>query len=215
MNGAALEETPGRGAEPIGNERELLSAWQAGSREAGDRLMRQNTQILKRFFVRRVGSEELVEDLAQRTFVECLVALQRFRGDSNFRTWLLAIATNVLREHYRDRRYEEQVDVCAGADEAQWTLFSRAQERQRLAVAMCRISSDSRQLLEFYYWQERTAPEIAETLGIPVGTLRGRIARAKLELRGALDTMERTRERLRGDFTNPSTSSGRTDMSLS
>lgn len=181
------------------HERELLLAWRDGDRKAGSELIRTHARLVQRFFANKVGKPEQVEELAQRTFAACVDGVERFRGDANFRTWLFAIANNVLREYFRESRRDDKLDFASVSLEdggaGQSTLFAVSQEQQRLIAALRRISIDSQVLLELYYWEELTAPELSEVFGVPVGTIRGRIGKAKLELRGVLDTMDRTQER--------------------
>ncbi len=176
-----------------------MVAWRDGDRRAGGELVRSHIKLVKSFFNAKVGEPQLVDELVQRTFVACVVGVERFRGDSNFRTWLFAIANNVLREHYREQRREErfQWGPISVMDSARGlgSMIASSQQRRRLLVALRRISAESRILLELYYWEDLTAPELAESLGIPVGTVRSRIGKAKLELRAELDTMARVRER--------------------
>lgn len=154
---------------------------------------------MQRFFANKVGCDELVEELAQRTFTACAAGVERFRGDSNFRTWLFAVANNVLREHYREERRDEPIDFgtvsVQGSSGGQSSIVAASQEQKRLLMALRRICIDSQVLLELYYWEELTAPELSEVLGIPVGTVRSRLGKAKLELRAELDIIECTRER--------------------
>jgi len=180
-------------------ERDLLLAWRDGDRKAGSELIRSHARLLQRFFGNKLGKPELVEELAQRTFAACVAGVERFRGDSNFRTWLFAVANNVLREFYRENQRDERLDFgsvsVAVSGGGQSSMLAASEEQQRLLAALRRICIDSQVLLELYYWEALTAPELAEVLGIPVGTVRSRIGKAKLELRGELDAMERTRER--------------------
>jgi RNA polymerase sigma factor (sigma-70 family) len=178
-----------------GRERELLLAWRDGDRKAGSALVHGHARLLQRFFANKVGSPDMVEELAQRTFAACVTGVERFRGDSNFRTWLFAVANNVLREHYRERRRDDGLDFgtvsVEDAGGGPSTVLA-ASEAQRRLLAGLPIASQV--LLELYYWDELTAPELAEVLEIPVGTVRGRISKAKLELKAVLDAMERTHE---------------------
>ncbi|MCX4242700.1 RNA polymerase sigma factor [Paraliomyxa miuraensis] len=180
-------------------ERDLLLAWRDGDRKAGSELIRGHARLVQRFFGNKVGKPELVEELAQRTFAACVAGVERFRGDSNFRTWLFAVANNVLREHYREQQRGQSIDFgtvsVEGSSGGPSSVVASSEEQRRLLTALRRISIDSQVLLELYYWEELTAPELAEVFSIPVGTVRGRIGKAKLELRAELDTMERTRER--------------------
>lgn len=179
-------------------ERDLLLAWRDGDRAAGSALIRGHAGLMHRFFANKVARAETVEELAQRTFVACVQGVERFRGDSNFRTWLFAVANNVLREYYRESRRAENLDfgtvtVADGAEGLSSVLASSEQQR-RLLAALRRIAIDSQVLLELYYWEDLSAPELAEVFEVPVGTIRGRISKAKQALRAELDAMERTHE---------------------
>lgn len=180
-------------------ERDLLLAWRDGDRKAGSELIRSHAKLVQRFFANKIGKDELVEELAQRTFSACVAGVERFRGDSNFRTWLFAVANNVLREHYRELVRDQKLDFgtasVEGSSGGASSMIAASEHQRRLLAALRRICMDSQVLLELYYWEELTAPELAEVLGIPVGTVRSRLGKAKLELRAELDTMERTRER--------------------
>lgn len=180
------------------NERDLLLAWRDGDRAAGSKLIRSHAPLMQRFFANKTSRPEVVEELAQRTFVACVQGVERFRGDSNFRTWLYAVANNVLREYYREHRRSANLDfgTVSAADGADGpgTILASSEEQQRLLAALRRIPLDSQALLELYYWEGLSAPELAEVFEIPVGTVRGRISKAKQALRAELDAMARTRE---------------------
>ncbi len=180
------------------HELELLLAWRDGDRKAGSELIRGHAAVMHRFFANKVGSPDLVEDLAQRTFTACVTGVERFRGDSNFRTWLFAVANNVLREFYRERRRNENLDFGTVSVEdsgaGQSSILASNEEQRRLLAALRRIPIDSQVVLELYYWEELSAPEMAEVFAIPVGTVRGRVRKAKLDLRAMLDTMVRVHE---------------------
>lgn len=179
-------------------ERDLLLAWRDGDRKAGSELVRSHARMLQRFFSNKVSRPEAVEELAQRTFVACVKGVERFRGDANFRTWLFGVANNVLREYIREHRRDDGLDFgsvsIADAGGGPSTILAASEQQRRLLAALRRIPIDSQVLLELYYWEELPAPELAEVFEVPVGTIRGRISKAKLELRAALDTMERVRE---------------------
>ncbi|MCA9681405.1 MAG: sigma-70 family RNA polymerase sigma factor [Myxococcales bacterium] len=178
------------------HERELLLAWRDGDRAAGSRLIRSHAAMVQRFFANKLSNTEQVEELSQRTFAACVSGVERFRGDSNFRTWLFAVANNVLREYFRENRRQSKIDFgefsVQDAGGGPSTVLGASQEQQLLLAALRRIPIDSQVLLELYYWEGLTAPELAEVMAMPVGTVRGRISKAKLALRAELDTMERT-----------------------
>lgn len=177
---------------PDPDDRQLVLAWKDGDRKAGSTLVRRHLPALHRFFVNKVGSQAEVEELVQRTFTACAEGIERFREDASFRTWMFAIARNVLglwlRARYKaeiDPSSESLVDLGAGPS----TALAAAQEQRLLLHALRRIPLQSQILLELYYWEGLSAAKLGEVFDSPEGTIRGRIRAAKLDLRAALDTL--------------------------
>src|ERR1044071_7833713 len=85
-------------------DRELLHRWGEGCRKAGDALIDRHFAAVYRFFRNKVGAE--LEDLVQQTFLACVEARARFREESSFKTFLLAIARYQLYARYGQRRRE-------------------------------------------------------------------------------------------------------------
>lgn len=174
----------------------LLSAWGAGDGEAGGRLFTRHYRSVYRFFSNKLSGLAAVEDLVQQTFVACVEARARFRGDASFRTFVLAIARNLLLKHLRERRKEPAVDADAvsladcglGAS----TVVGMRREQQLLLTALRRIPIDSQVVFEMTYWEQMPAREIAAVLGETEAAIRGRLRKAKLELRGAIEALART-----------------------
>lgn len=161
---------------------ELLEAWRSGDRTAGSQLFERHFDSICRFFANKIQSD--VDDLVQRTFAACVEGKERFRGQSSFRTYLFGVAHNVLRSHLRKRRREgERFDFGLTSvfdlGLSPTTLIAQAKEQQLTLQALRRIPLDHQIVLELYYWEDMTAPELAEVLEIPEGTVRGRIRRAK------------------------------------
>lgn len=174
----------------------LLSAWGAGDGEAGSRLFTRHYRSVYRFFSNKLASLAAVEDLVQQTFTACVEARARFRGDASFRTFVLAIARNLLLKHLRDRRRDPDIDADAasladcglGAS----TVVGMRREQQLLLTALRRIAIDSQVVFEMTYWEQMPAREIAAILGETEAAIRGRLRKAKLELRGAIEALART-----------------------
>lgn len=184
------------------DEFELLHAWRAGDREAGGVLLQRHFRSVYMFFATKIGHGDDVEDLVQRSFTGALEGLDRFRGDASVKTWLLAIARNVLRqwawERKRKRERERDLGETSVADlgVGPSTAFAQHHEHKLLLTALQRLPVDDQIVLELYYWEQLKAREIAQVFGIPEGTVRGRIRKAKQSLEAQLDTLARTREEL-------------------
>lgn len=161
---------------------ELLEAWRAGDRKAGETLFERHFDAVARFFRNKV--DHGIDDLIQRTFLACVETKDRFRGDSSFRTYLFAVAHNVLGKHFRTKkRHGDRIDfgVTSVHDLAPSpsVIVAKHREQRLLLEALRRIPLDHQVVLELYYWERLTAAEVGEVVGIPEGTARTRIRRAK------------------------------------
>jgi RNA polymerase sigma-70 factor (ECF subfamily) len=145
-----------------------------------------------RYLARRVG-RELADDLASLCFTVAFERRSTF--DPRFggaRPWLYGIATNLLREHWRaeqrslvtvaqlslERDHSDR-DVIAGGGDAE------------LATALGELEPDQRDVLLLYAWEELSYEEISAALGVPLGTVRSRLARARARVRVALEPPSR------------------------
>jgi RNA polymerase sigma factor (sigma-70 family) len=179
---------------------ELLEAWRNGELSAGDELFNRHFAAIHRFFRNKVADGRL-EDLVQQTFMACVEGRERFRNDSSFRTYLFGVANNLLRDHYRAQKREPEaldfgkssaIDVGAGPS----TVVGKRREERLLLEALRNIPLDSQIVLELYYWEEMSASQTADVLGIPEGTVRGRVRRAKELLKKELAKLARSPQEL-------------------
>lgn len=174
----------------------LLSAWGAGDGEAGSRLFTRHYHTVYRFFANKLSGLAAVEDLVQQCFMACIEARARYRGDASFRTFLLSIARNLLLKHLRDRHKHQTLDAdeisLADCGLGASTVVGLQREQQLLLTALRRVPIDSQVVLEMNYWEHMSAKDIAAVLGETEPAIRGRLRKAKLELRGAVEALART-----------------------
>jgi RNA polymerase sigma factor (sigma-70 family) len=168
----------------------LLHAWRGGDRCAGEQLFERHFAAILAFFRRRVDRD--AEDLTQRTFLACLESREHVRGTASFRTFLFSVAHNVLGNHFRHkRRREDRTGAGASAvldlSPSSTMVMAVQEERELLWSALDRLPLPDRRLLELYYWEKHTSAEIACELGVPHGTARTRLRRARRLLREELD----------------------------
>jgi RNA polymerase sigma factor (sigma-70 family) len=83
------------------DDRELLLAWRTGDAVAGQHLIERHLESVHRFFSNKVPGA--TDDLVQKTFLACVEAVEAYEGRASFRSYLFAIARNVLFRHYRDQ----------------------------------------------------------------------------------------------------------------
>ncbi|MEM7156556.1 MAG: sigma-70 family RNA polymerase sigma factor [Myxococcota bacterium] len=176
----------------------LLTAWQGGDQRAGNRLFQRHFEPIRRFFINKIDNDDEAADLVQRTFLGCVKAKERFEGRSTFRTFLFAVAHNVLREHYRARRRPknnaEDIDECSVVDlgAGPTTMVDAVREQRALLLALRRIPLRFQIVLELYFWERLTGAEIGEVLGVPEDTARSRIRRGKELLKKAVETVAKS-----------------------
>lgn len=170
----------------------LLEAWRAGDDDAGEALFDRHFESVYRFFCNKVGRD--VDDLVQQTFMGCLEARQRLRGDASFRTFLFAVARRqILR--YREGRYgtkagpDFQESRVADLDASPTQLAVEHEQQALLLRALRRLPLDLQILVELFYWEGMRSAELAEVLEIPHGTVRSRLRRARESLREQVERL--------------------------
>ena len=170
----------------------LLLAWKGGDQRAGNELFHRHFEPVRRFFINKTDGD--VAELVQKTFLRCLDAVDRFEGRAAFRTFVFAIAHNLLREHYRQRLREQREqelgelsveDMGAGPS----TVLNAKREQQTLLRALRRIPLGDQVVLELYYWEQMTAAQIGDVLAIPENTARSRLRASKKRLRDAIEAV--------------------------
>ncbi|MGB1274598.1 MAG: RNA polymerase sigma factor [Nannocystaceae bacterium] len=175
---------------------ELLKRWRDGDRKSGSTLIDRHFRPLRRFFHNKVASESDADDLLQRTFIGCLEGVVRFREDASFRTWMFAVAHNVLRTWFREKRRDACVDFetvsVAELGAGPSTAFAQHREHKLLLEALRRIPFESQVVLELYYWEQLEAKDVSVIMQMPIGTVRSRIRKAKLELQRQARSLAQT-----------------------
>jgi len=178
----------------VASDNELVRAWRAGDQQSGSVLFERYFVSIRRFFRNKV--DHGAEDLVQRTFVACLEGRDRFREEASFRTYLFAIAHNLLREHFRrQRRSPEELDleklsiVDLGASPT--SLLAVRAEEKLLLHALRQLPLAAQVILELYFWEQLSGAELGAFLGVPEDTARSRLRRAKKQLEEAIHRLAR------------------------
>jgi RNA polymerase sigma-70 factor, ECF subfamily len=177
-------------------DRALVAEAAGGSREAFDALVRRHEVRIFNLARALVGRDGDADDLAQETFIRAWRAIGRFRGESAFRTWLYRVAINVVRSHlaqrarqrwmwgwFRETPGETPVDPAGPPQpDVEETLV----RRDAIDRALASLSPDLRMAVTLRDVEGLGYREIAETLGVPIGTVMSRIARGRARLRPLL-----------------------------
>lgn len=144
---------------------------------------------VRRYLQRRAGADT-GEELAAQTFEEAFRTRARFDpAYSNARPWLMGIATNLLRHHYRAeaarlRALEHAAGMASTVPEDDPEARLDAQRAAHvLARALQQMSRGDRDIVLLYAWADLTYAEIARALHLPIGTVRSRLHRIRRRLR--------------------------------
>jgi len=146
---------------------------------------------LHRYLARRLGASA-ADDLAAETFAVAFRSWDRLDPERPVRPWLYGIAANLVRHHWRKERRMLRAYARTGvdpvfADEDEAVERADAEGRQReLATALAELRRDEREALLLHAWAELSDSEIADALGLPVGTVKSRLSRAREKLRNQL-----------------------------
>lgn len=165
---------------------ELLEAWRGGDASAGRALFERHFDIVYRFFFNKVG--DATDDLLQQTFLTCVERRDAFRGESGFRTYLLGIARNKLLHHLRAQG-RSRIDGPPPSIPDEFSLASamaRHDEQKLLLKGLRSLPTDLQVALELSYWEGFTDRELGELLGIPTGTVKSRLRKARQLLDDAM-----------------------------
>jgi RNA polymerase sigma factor (sigma-70 family) len=160
---------------------------QLGEADALDALVTRWHQPLWKYVHRLAGDRTVAAELVQDVWLRVLRALPNLRDGARLRSWLFAIAHRVVMDRFREeyRRLPEavvDVDEIADLDEPE----AAADQLEDLQDAMGRLPTTEREVLVLFYLRELTLAQIAEVLGVPVGTVKSRLFRARRLLRHAL-----------------------------
>lgn len=185
------------------DEAGLISASRLGDQQAFNQLVLAYQDRIYNLAVRILGDVETAGDVTQHTFITAYLNLPRFRNGS-FRSWLYRIATNACYDIYRQHKRHRvlSIDHDQLAEEKLLPLENTSYasdlpeleaERKELGriilYALSQLDMDQRSVLILVDQQELDYREAAQILGVPMGTVKSRLARARLHLRQILSPM--------------------------
>ena len=185
---------------PIDLEGRLIRQALEGAPEAFSELVRAHQANVRGCIARYVLSPDIVDDLAQETFVRAFTRLSTYKGESPFGAWLFGIARNAALHHLRDREVRRSQETealearveqwMAGALETDPAATIEAQDRQLVALETCieSLPSPSAQLVTEFYFNHRKAGDIARKVGRTEGSVWVALLRIRQALRRCVET---------------------------
>ncbi|MEM1212140.1 MAG: sigma-70 family RNA polymerase sigma factor [Planctomycetota bacterium] len=171
---------------------QLLAAYRTGRTDAFEALIRLYQTDLFRFLMRFVGAASTADDLFQETFLQVHQSAHTFDTTKRFKPWLFTIAANKARDYLRRNKRRQAAPLSATVDgpagegvsfvdlmEADLTLPNDAAQSREVAELVRDLVHEMpehlREVLDLAYFQQLAYKEVAEVLGIPLGTVKSRL----------------------------------------
>ncbi|MCZ2104052.1 MAG: RNA polymerase sigma factor RpoE [Comamonadaceae bacterium] len=192
------EAPPPSGADrPLDSDQLLVERTVAGDQRAYELLVIKYQRRIERLIGRMVRDVDLVQDIAQETFLRAYRALHQFRGDAQFYTWLYRIAVNTAKKTLMDLKRDPLITESAlrGAaddedetsllarelttDETPETVLAAREVADAVEAALQALPAELREAVTLREIEGLSYEEIAQAMNCPIGTVRSRIFRAR------------------------------------
>jgi RNA polymerase sigma-70 factor, ECF subfamily len=181
----------------VSDDAQLIDEALAGHSEAFGQLVLKYQDRLFNTVFHVVGHAEDARDIVQEALVQAFVNLESFRRESAFYTWLYRIAFNVSMTHRRRRRPSVSMDHLretshmepADEEDDPSEVLDREERCRQVREAIAHLADEHRAVLVLREIDGCCYETIAEILDLPVGTVRSRLHRARLQLRDGLKKM--------------------------
>jgi RNA polymerase sigma-70 factor (ECF subfamily) len=163
----------------------LVSLALAGQAEAFGTLIERYDRAVYNLCLRTLREPEEAKDASQEAFFKAFRALRTFRPGAKFSTWIFSIAYHACcdrlnaRRRYSDAEIPDRADPAPGPD----VQLERLDEASRLRAAIDALPEKYRTVITMYHLQGHQYEEIARVLGLPMGTVKTHLFRAKEQLR--------------------------------
>jgi RNA polymerase sigma-70 factor, ECF subfamily len=190
----------------------LVERVKLGDQRAFEMLVVKYQRRIERLIGRMVRDTDLVQDIAQETFIRAYRAIPQFRGDSAFYTWLYRIAVNTAKKALMDMKRDPVITESAlggagGEDDetsrveneltdgaTPESVLASKEIAQTVNLAIEALSEDLRQAVTLREIEGLSYEEIAEAMNCPIGTVRSRIFRAREAIAARLKPLLDTRD---------------------
>lgn len=191
------DDVTANGAAPaLDSDAMLVERTVAGDQRAFELLVIKYQRRIQRLIGRMVRDVDLVDDIAQETFIRAYRALPKFRGEAQFYTWLYRIAVNTAKKFLLELKRDPTVTMSALgqsqdddetfsaknepiSDETPETLLAAKEIANTVNLAMQALPEDLRQAITLREIEGLSYEEIAQLMACPIGTVRSRIFRAR------------------------------------
>lgn len=186
---------------------DLLAAWRDGDKAAAGTILKKYYFVVRQAVVTKVP-ETAIDDIVQDVFEALAQRRDTFRADASLKTFILTITRNIIANFFRERQrkpvdhvavLQSSVrDLCAGPS----SLLIKHEKDRILLEALRSIALDDQFILELYYWDDMSGPDLAQVFECPEPAIRSRLRRAKERLTEAVHELTRDRREFADTVTN-------------
>lgn len=164
-----------------------------GDAEAVRPLIERYKKPLAAVLQRALGGSPDVDDVFQETWIRVVRSAHRYDPEQRFSAWLFAIAWNLVKDRWRRREQHADVDLAAMASPAHSPEEQalRADRAERLRAVVGQLPERLAQAILLRYFEELSEKDVAERLGIPVGTVKSRLHHGLKKLADAIHEEDR------------------------
>lgn len=185
------------------SDEDLLASFRGGDREAFGTLLRRYEAELYGYLRRYLGNNDLAEDVFQNTFLQVFLKINQFEAGRPFRPWLYTIATHqaidALRRNGRHQgisldqqrtevdsgEWTQLLDLLEGHGPCPLEQLQESERRRLVQESVQRLPETLRQVLVLVYYQGLKYQDVADIIGIPVGTVKSRLHASLVRLQEA------------------------------
>jgi RNA polymerase sigma-70 factor (ECF subfamily) len=176
------------------NDRDLVASAVSGAEGSFEELVRRYQRPISAYVYRMVGNYESALDLTQEIFIKVYSSLDRYRSEFKFSTWIYKIAHNAAVDHLRRTATREQ-SLVVGPEGDQFDLpiesgrlspEQESEQRERrveIEIVVRALPANYRELIILRHSQDLSYEEIVEVTGLPLGTVKNRLFRAREMMR--------------------------------
>ncbi|HBB93806.1 MAG TPA: hypothetical protein DC054_00285 [Blastocatellia bacterium] len=176
---------------------ELVQTAVAGREASFEELVRRYQRPIAAYVYRMVGDYDSALDLTQEVFIKVYNSLARYRSEFKFSTWIYKIAHNAAIDHLRRHAVREQALTCSVDGERREVVIEsrrltpeqeseRKERRSEIESVVQLLQASYRELIVLRHSHDLSYDEIAEVTGLPLGTVKNRLFRAREAMRDLL-----------------------------
>lgn len=186
------DEPEERRQEQRNEDAALIKRALSGDQRAYQRLRQKYEAVVHHIIKKMVHNREELEDLTQETFIKAFQSLASFKAEYAFSTWLYRIATNNCIDYIRRKKLQTlSIDRQIESEESDYSIelpdtsytpdrqLIEAQKRKLIEQAIASLPPKYREVIRLRHMEEKDYQEIADELGIPLGTVKAHIFRAR------------------------------------